>query len=350
MKKMLLCLLLGCLLLSASVCEADSWTDREYTRVSPVGEVPAEFVDIVAENRFGNARWVGDKLVEVDSHLKWLDMSGNVIASYEIPTGGYRSVKNEALLATCDGGMLLALGFEERYVSEKEAWASEGGFSSLVIKLNASANVEWMTELNGVEGAMLDSCFETEEGYCFLGEQQTPETKRLGVYSRTDLSVLVLDKQGQLTTVKTFGGSDYDDFWGADQTKNGFAIYALSQSNDGLFENGLPEGDHSECWKIALDEQLNVTGMERVEFELLSQKNFADERDQLTLDYGDFTLIVSENITGVYENQPVLISSIWYTYETVYSAWQDGRLLWRAAVDSSPDYDAMAEALRQRAE
>ena len=197
---------------------------------------------------------------------------------------------------------------------------------------------------------MLDSCFETEEGYCFLGEQQTPKTKRLGVYSRTDLSVLVLDKQGQLTTVKTFGGSDYDDFWGADQTENGFAIYALSQSNDGLFENGLPEGDHSECWKIFLDGQLNVTDMERVEFELLSQKRFPDDGDQLTLDYGDFTLVVSRNITGVYENQPAWVNALWYTYETVYSAWQNGRLLWRAAVDSSPDYDAMAEAYRQMAE
>jgi len=349
MKRLMMWMMLACLVLTACACDRQ-YDPRSYGfPVKPVGEVPPEFEEIVAENRFGNARWVGDKLVEVDSHLKWLDMYGNVIAAYEIPTGGYRSVKNDALLSTSDGGMLIALGFEERYVSENKAWASEGGFSSMVIKLDASANVQWMTELDGVEGMMLRNCFETEDGYCFLGEQQTPETKRLGVYSRTDLSVLVLDKQGQLTTVKTFGGSDYDEFWRAEKVADGFAIYALSQSNDGLFENSLPEGEHSECWRITLDERFDVAGMERVEFELLKQ-NLYSAGEPLTLDYGDFKLIVSENITGVYKNQPVLISSIWYTYETVYSAYEDGKLLWRAAVNSSPDYDAMVEELRQRAE
>ena len=349
MKKMWMGTMLLCLLALLCACGIGEREAADYAPVKPVGDVPPEFAEIVAENRFGNARWVGDKLVVVDSHLKWLDMAGNVAAAYEIPTGDYR-LKDEALLATSDGGMLIALGFEDRYVSEKDAWASEGGFSSMVIKLDASANVQWMTELDGVEGMMLRNCFETEDGYCFLGEQQTPETKRLGVHSRTDLSVLVLDKQGQLTTVKTFGGSDYDEFWRAEQVGDGFAIYALSQSNDGLFEKGLPEGGHSECWKITLDGAFNVTGMERIEFELVSQKRFPKGGDQLTLDYGDFTLTVSENITGVYENQPAWVNALWHTYETVYSAYQDGKLLWRAAVDSSPDYDAMVEGFRTMAE
>ena len=352
MKKMrMLAMLLG-LLLTLCACDVQSRDAgaEAFTPVKPVGEVPAEFEDIVAENRFGNARWVGDKLVVVDSHIRWLDMYGNVIAAYEIPRGGYRSVKNEALLSTSDGGMLIALGFEERYVSENKAWASEGGFSSMVIKLDASANVQWMTELDGVEGMMLRNCFETEDGYCFLGEQQTPETKRLGVYSRTDLSVLVLDKQGQLVTVKTFGGSDFDEFWRAEKVADGFAIYALSQSNDGLFENSLLEGEYSECWKITLDAQFNVADMERVDFELLKQKRFSAVGEPLTLNYGDFTLVVGINITGVYEDQPVYMNMLWHTYETVYSAYADGKLLWRTAVDSSPDYDAMVEELRQRAE
>jgi hypothetical protein len=36
-----------------------------------------------------------------------------------------------------------------------------------------------------------------------------------------------------------------------------------------------------------------------------------------------------------------MISSIWYYRETVYSAYDaDGKIIFRAAVDSSPDYDA----------
>ena len=62
------------------------------------------------------------------------------------------------------------------------------------------------------------------------------------------------------------------------------------------------------------------------------------------IDYGDFYLIVSERETGIYENTPPMISSIWYYTETVYSGYsQDGALLFRAAVDSSPDYDARVE-------
>jgi len=58
------------------------------------------------------------------------------------------------------------------------------------------------------------------------------------------------------------------------------------------------------------------------------------------IDYGDFFLIVSENNTGVYENTPPAVSSIWYYTETVYSGYDDsGKLLFRASVDSSPDYD-----------
>ena len=61
------------------------------------------------------------------------------------------------------------------------------------------------------------------------------------------------------------------------------------------------------------------------------------------IDYGDFYLIVSENDTGVYENTPSYISSVWYYTETVYSAYnKNGDLLFRASTDSSPDYNELA--------
>lgn len=343
MKKLCVWIVSVCLLLAMCSCAASQET--AYAPVTPVGEVPAEFADIVAENRFGDVRQVGDKLVRVDSHLTWVDMAGNVIASYEIPQGGYYSVKSDALLSTSDGGMLLALGFQDRYLSETDTWASEAGVSSLVIKLDAYANVEWQTELDDVEGAMLWNCIETNDGYCFFGQQQTPETKRLGVYSRTDLSVLVLDRQGRLVSTQIYGGSDYDDFYRAEMTETGYAVYTSSQSDDGLFEGSLPEGKTSASWRVLLDEAFSVTGLEQVEYDVLRTKE-----EPLTLDYGDFTLVVTENITGVYENQPLAMNFPWYYYETVYSAWQDGKLLWRAAVDSSPDYDAWVGAIHQNAE
>ena len=74
-------------------------------------------------------------------------------------------------------------------------------------------------------------------------------------------------------------------------------------------------------------------------------RDFNDGSIQASLDDGEFCLIVSTNITGIYENTPPVISSIWYYYETVYGAYDnEGNLLWKSTVDSSPDYDAMAEA------
>ena len=55
------------------------------------------------------------------------------------------------------------------------------------------------------------------------------------------------------------------------------------------------------------------------------------------IDYGDFYLIVSTRITGPFPYQPLEISSIWYCYETVYSAYDtNGTLLFRSAVDIIP--------------
>ena len=57
-------------------------------------------------------------------------------------------------------------------------------------------------------------------------------------------------------------------------------------------------------------------------------------------------MIISENPTGEYEHTPPYISTIWCYTETVYSAYDnEGELLFRAAVDSSPDFDAWVENL-----
>ena len=69
---------------------------------------------------------------------------------------------------------------------------------------------------------------------------------------------------------------------------------------------------------------------------------------QAYIDYGDFYLIVSENNTGIYENTPLWISSTWYYRETVYSAYDNsGKLIFRTAVDSSPDYDSFVSQIQE---
>ena len=75
-------------------------------------------------------------------------------------------------------------------------------------------------------------------------------------------------------------------------------------------------------------------------------QNFDGGTPTAYVDHGDFYLIVSENATGIYENPPLAINSIWYYWETVYSGYdKNGQLLFRASVDSSPNYDAYVQSL-----
>ena len=58
-------------------------------------------------------------------------------------------------------------------------------------------------------------------------------------------------------------------------------------------------------------------------------------------------MIVSENMIGEYEKTPEFISSLWYYTETVYSGYDyDGKLFFRASVDSTPDYHARLKTLQ----
>lgn len=355
MKKMRMEALLLCLLIALCACDRP-WRDssaEEFTPVKPVGEVPAEFAEIVAENRFGDVRQYSCMLVRnSDSQLEFVDMTGKSIIVHPLTTNRNLLMRWDSLRATSDGGVIYALGFNDTYNYETKSWASEAGVASKVVKLDAEGNEQWSTELEGVCGASLRSCIETADGYCFFGQVETPETKRLGIGSPTDLSVIKLDRQGKLLFQKAFGGSDYDSFYRVEETENGFAIYTDSQSGDGLFEGLLQEGKVSASWRVLLNEACAVTGLEPISYEQLGRRTAygcTDEQTarewaqyeamnaagtlRLVLDYGDFALIVSENDIGI-KDGPATMSMRLYETETVYSAWQDGRLLWRAVHDN----------------
>ena len=171
----------------------------------------------------------------------------------------------------------------------------------------------------------------------------------------------ILDQQGRLIKNATVAGSDYDRLHAVESIENGFRLSVSSQSDDGNFlgsdSNGYPAD-----WLFCVDHDLKI-----VEGEQKSGRSLLDrmigERDGAPIyqsdfsskdsvvgspssfiDYGSFYLVVSERVTGTYENTPPMISSIWHYTETVYSFYDnDGNLIFRDAVDSSPDFDAMSQ-------
>ena len=173
----------------------------------------------------------------------------------------------------------------------------------------------------------------------------------------------VLDGSGALLDKRIIAGSDFDDLNAAEPTGDGFLLSVWSQSEDGDF-TGSGSGGYPVDWTIcvnaelevirqekgtgrsALDRRLGELGGEVIYVSSPLLEDFDAGRPTAVLDYGDFYVIVSENITGIYKNTPAYISSIWHYTETVYSGYApDGELLFRAAVDSTPDYDARIEAM-----
>ena len=345
--------------------------ENEPKPVKQVGSVPASLRTVVEKNLFRNAVAFEDCLLKTEileattetrsmRHLvQMLDITGNMLAGYAFEAEDTYRVTT--LTATADGGFLFVLGFTDRAYSQ-DSWASDNGFSSRVIKCDKAGNLLFDTAFDQIECSALRFCFEKNGKFYLFGTQETPETKKRGVYSPTDIHMAVLDQFGTILQTKYIAGSDYDSLDRAVMTDNGFLLSISAQSRDGDFEGST--SIYPIDWVFTVDDDLqivdkskssgsdyfdNVIGVRANRPLHLSDpilQNFDGGTPTAYVDYGDFYLIVSENATGIYENPPLAINSIWYYWETVYSGYdKNGQLLFRASVDSSPNYDAYVQSL-----
>ena len=338
--------------------------------VAQVGQIPDDFRHIVETNLFDGIiafenRLLKAEIVEtneehraVTHHIQMMDLYGNKLANYICNSNDAYHVST--LTATQDGGFLFVLGFSD-YAYDQDTWASDNGFASRIIKCDEKGNLLFDTPLDGVEGSALKCCFEVNEHFYFFGTLETPKMKTKGVGSRSDIYMVVLDSTGTVVNTQIIAGSDFDSLDAAEITENGFLLSISAQSDDGDFVGSQSNG-YPKDWIFTVDYHLEITGKEmktgRDYFDSrLGEKNgktiyksdslltnFDAGTPEAYIDYGDFYLIVSSNNTGVYEKTPPMISSIWYYTESVYSAYDySGDLIFRASVDSSPDYDAFVQ-------
>ena len=338
--------------------------------VAQVGQIPDDFRHIVENNLFDGVvafenRLLNAEIVETNEEhrtathrIQMMDLYGNNLATYICNSDDAYHVST--LTATQDEGFLFVLGFSD-YAYDQDTWASDNGFASRIIKCDENGNVLFDTPLDGVEGRALQYCFEVNEHFYFFGTLETPETKTRGVSSPSDIYMVVLDSTGTVVNTQMIAGSDFDSLDTAETTENGFVLSISAQSDDGDFigsqSNGYPKD-----WIFTVNYDLKITGKDmktgRDFFDSrLGEKNgktiyksdslltgFDAGTPDVFIDYGDFYLIVSSNNTGVYEKTPPMISSIWYYTESIYSAYDySGNLIFRASVDSSPDYDALVQ-------
>lgn len=299
-----------------------------------------------------------EKTKTVKQKVQMLDIYGNELSAYIVSSDNAYHVTT--LTATDDGGFLFALGFED-YAYSQDRWASDNGFASRIIKCNKDGNLQFDTSFEGVEGRALRYCFEKNGKFYFFGTIETPETKTQGVCSYTDIYMVILNENGHVLKKQCIAGSDFDSLNAVEISDNYFVLSISSQSDDGDFAGSYSNG-YPVDWVITVDENLVInekkieTGRDIFDYRIGERngtpvyisdaflKKFDAGTPKVFINYGDFYLIVSENITGEYENTPPVISSIWYYTETVYSGYDNnGNLIFRTAVDSSPNYDAMVQ-------
>lgn len=358
------------LLVSGCADEAPPAVQDGPKAVEQVGQVPEEFRAVIAQNRFHGVAAFGDRVLKaevvsedkedrtVTHRVAMMDLYGQELAACTLSSDD--ACHADTLTATEDGGFLFVLGFHD-YARSQNEWASDNGFASRVIKCDASGNVQFDTAFPEIEGTALEFCFEKEGRFYFFGTVQTPETKTRGTYSATDVFLAILDDQGTVLKHSLIAGSDFDSLDAAEVSGEGFVLSVSSQSDDGDF-SGSGSGGYPVDWVITVNDALEITAQEKRSARAYSDRRIGEldgipvyQSSELLedfdagtptafLDYGGFYLIVSENNTGCYDDTPVFISSIWYYTETVYSAYEpDGTLIFRSAVDSSPDYDAIVE-------
>lgn len=366
--------ILACLMSGCSIDEPEkvlaTSSQNKLEIVEQMGELPENLRSVVKYNIFKDVTAFENRVLKAEiasrdeeNHsivydVQMIDFYGNKLASYSIESDDAYSVR--AFAATEDGGFLFVLGFSDYAVSQN-LWASERGVCSRVIKCNALGDLQFDTGFEGVEGEALRYCFEADNKYYFFGSKETPETKIQGVSSPDDIYMAVLNSKGKIKQTISMGGTDYDNLDFAKMTEDGFVLSVSTQSNDGDFVGGSADG-YPVDYVVTVNRKLEITDKKREtgesyfnnkigerngsaiykDDELL--KGFDAGRPTALMSYEDFYLIVSENNTGVYENTPPYINSVWYYTETVYSGYDNnGNLIFRASVDSTPDYDALVD-------
>lgn len=343
----------------------DNW---KLDRIEPYGTVPPEFQDIIKNNYFGsNVKAFSDRLIKTEQTLKasendkmtariiMTDLYGAPLAQREVILEDYCSI--ETAIVTSDGGFLYVIGYGGYYAPQ-----TGNDFSSRVVKCDSSGNVQFDTELDGIRGSALHYCIEEGDRYYFFG------TNREYVYYMRDLRdvhIAVLNASGELIKTRTIGGSKEDYLSSVGISPDGFfELSTRSDSFDGDYSGiGIYDSMLDDII-FSVDRDLNIVKKKVQVWRNQADKTRIGEKDgsavlrsdplfdgfdagtpNVYIDYGDFYLIVSNHITGPYPYQPPQISSIWYCYETVYSAYDtNGTLLFRSAVDDLPYSEYFREA------
>jgi hypothetical protein len=167
-----------------------------------------------------------------------LDAAGSVI--WQKTYGGSGSDQVKSIHETPDGGCILAASTDSSGAGDYDIW---------IIKLDSSGDISWHRTYGG---SFADETFSIDRtwngGYIVTGN-----TLSYGVGGR-DVFVLKLQNDGDISWLKTYGGSDYDYAYAVTETSDGDYIVAGSS---------LSFSTNSDIWVVKLGSNGDIIWQKR---------------------------------------------------------------------------------------
>ena len=172
---------------------------------------------------------------EIDGIIVKYDASGNI--EWNRNFGGSSWDAFYSGIQTSDGGYIV-FGDSESNDGDL-AGLNKGDYDGIIVKYDVSGNVEWKYSYGGTDSESFFHGIQTSDGgYFATGYSASNDGDLAGLNKGIEDGVLVkFDMNGNVEWKRNFGGSSTDDFWGATQTSDGgYVVVGYSYSIDGDLE------------------------------------------------------------------------------------------------------------------
>ena len=184
---------------------------------------------------------IGNNKGELDALIVKLDGNGNIVWLKNV--GGSKSESFEDAQQTSDGGYI-AVGYSNS--NDGDLTSNRGYDDAILVKFDTNGNITWIKSIGGSSGDQFYSVQQTSDGgYIAAGNSGSTNGNISGNKGNTDGILVKFDASGNTAWIKNVGGSSNDYLRSVQQTSDGGYIssgYSSSNNGDITGPKGLNDG------------------------------------------------------------------------------------------------------------
>ena len=239
--------------------------------------------DLNYENPDGSS-YIWFYKVSSEGELLWSDVFGGNGPNYGFD-----------LLQTSDGGYLIlgsCRGLNGGCICDHHN-AGDTYYSDIwMIKLNSVREIEWENCYGGSDFDNGRELIEEENGYTILASSLSNDGDVGFNFYKTDIWFFQIDKLGNITNSKTYGGGDHDNPYALfkNEENGNYTFFGSTKSDNGDVSGNHSFDTYSDIWYLVIDSLGNIQ----------YQKCIGNQGDQmpggiLKLDEGIFIIAATSN-------------------------------------------------------